>query len=51
MWFELTEKGYFFVSRHELNGGELGWLSEGILTVKNILSQQTQFAKRNIDSW
>ena len=43
MWFEWSETSYFFASRHELIGGELGWMSEGIPTDENenILPQQT----------
>ena len=41
-------KQLFFVSRDELNGGEFGWFSEGILTDENILPRQTQFTKWNI---
>ena len=48
MWFELTENSYFCSKTDELNEGELGWLSEAILTVQNLLTQQTKFAKRNI---
>ena len=34
-----------------MNEGELGWLSEGILTVENILPQQIKIGKWNIVSY
>ena len=45
MLFELTENIFFCEQTDELNEGELGSLSEGIVTVENILPQQTKFAK------
>ena len=37
MWFQLTEN-IFFTYTDELNEGELGWSSEGILTVKKCIT-------------
>ena len=48
MLFELTENLFFCEQTDELNKGELGSLSEVIVTVENILPQQTKFAKGKI---
>ena len=47
MWFQFTENSLFCAKKDELNEGELCWLLEGIVTVENILPQQTKFGKRN----
>ena len=44
LWFELTEKIFFWAYKDELNEGELGWLWDSILTIENILPQQTKFS-------
>ena len=45
MSFELTEKKIYCEQTNELNEGELGSLSEGIVTDENILRQLSKFSK------